>query len=107
MKIEKNKIATNLFEKLFVNTFIEFIIIELLPFVTFIKLLLFWNLQKEKINKWKTSMQKNGRHENGRETIEKEESVARGERGGEDLEEDKTIRLIWITRFPFLPMPAA
>lgn len=27
-------------------------------------------------------MQKNGRLENGRETIEKEESVARGERGG-------------------------
>lgn len=52
-------------------------------------------------------MQKNGRLENGREMIEKEESVARGERGGEDLEEDKTIRLIWITRFPFLPMPAA
>lgn len=52
-------------------------------------------------------MQKNGRLENGRETIEKEESVAREERGGEDLEEDKTIRLIWITRFPFLPMPAA
>lgn len=29
--------------------------------------------------------------------------------GGEggDLAEDKAIRLIWITRFPFLPMPAA
>lgn len=61
-----------------------------------------WNLQKKK----KTSVKKKWTSRD-RGTIEKEESVAREGRGGGDLAEDKAIRLIWITRFPFLPMPAA
>lgn len=42
-----------------------------------------------------------------RDDRERRKRSAGGEGGGGDLAEDKAIRLIWITRFPFLPMPAA